>query len=74
MRENVDKLWLNCSEEVKESYGDAYIEDFKSTLTQHLLKAFPEHMISEVVKDMTHAIAGVEPKVSVLISEMQPKV
>ncbi|XP_068210653.1 17-beta-hydroxysteroid dehydrogenase type 6-like [Palaemon carinicauda] len=58
----LDKYWQECSEDVRNSYGDEYIKDFKNTISNHLNRAKPSEKIKEVVDDMVDAVAGVDPK------------
>ncbi|KAB7503761.1 D-beta-hydroxybutyrate dehydrogenase, mitochondrial [Armadillidium nasatum] len=62
IQNNLDKLWKECPEEIRKSYGTEYLEDFKNTLHQHMQKAKPLNKIHEVVDDMVHAVAGEEPQ------------
>ncbi|KAK7068739.1 hypothetical protein SK128_026624 [Halocaridina rubra] len=58
----LDKYWEECSEDIKNSYGDEYIKDFKTTIANHLSRAKPSEKIKEVVDDMLDAVAGADPK------------
>lgn len=58
----LDRFWQECSEDVKKSYGDEYIKDFKTTISNHLNKAKPSEKIKEVIDDMVDAVAGNDPK------------
>lgn len=58
----LDRFWQECSEDVKKSYGDEYIKDFKMTISNHLNRAKPSEKIKEVIDDMVDAVAGDDPK------------
>ncbi|XP_069192407.1 LOW QUALITY PROTEIN: 17-beta-hydroxysteroid dehydrogenase type 6 [Procambarus clarkii] len=58
----LDRFWQECSEDVKKSYGDEYIKDFKTTISMHLNRAKPSEKIREVIDDMVDAVAGDDPK------------
>lgn len=48
---------------MRNSYGDEYMKDFKTTISAHLNRAKPSEKIKEVVDDMVDAVAGQDPKV-----------
>ncbi|KAK3851056.1 hypothetical protein Pcinc_042265 [Petrolisthes cinctipes] len=58
----LDNYWDSCSDDIKTTYGDEYIKDFKITITQHLNRAKPSEKIAEVIDDMVDAVAGDDPK------------
>ncbi|KAG0710113.1 Retinol dehydrogenase 2 [Chionoecetes opilio] len=72
MHNALDRFWRECSDDVRECYGDAYIQlpyvvilllqDFKSTISKHLDRAKPTEKVKEVVDDMVDAVAGDNPK------------
>ncbi|XP_042856171.1 short-chain dehydrogenase/reductase family 9C member 7-like [Penaeus japonicus] len=59
----LDKFWQECPEDVRNSYGDEYMKDFKITISAHLNRAKPSEKIKEVVDDMVDAVAGQDPKI-----------
>ncbi|KAG7175094.1 short-chain dehydrogenase/reductase family 9C member 7-like [Homarus americanus] len=59
----LDRFWHQCSEDVRKSYGDEYIKDFKTTISSHLNRAKPSEKIKEVIDDMVDAVAGDDPKI-----------
>ena len=63
MERELDKIWQQCPLDIQESYGEEYLQDFKNSLSNHLNRARPNELISEVIDDMVDAVAGVSPKV-----------
>ncbi|CAL4069091.1 unnamed protein product [Meganyctiphanes norvegica] len=58
----LNQTWENLSEDIRNSYGNEYLKDYKSFIHEHLNRALPTEKIAEVVDDMVHAVAGIQPK------------
>lgn len=58
----LDRFWQECSDDVRQCYGDDYMKDFKSTISKHLNRAKPSEKVKEVIDDMVDAVAGDDPK------------
>lgn len=58
----LDRFWQECSDDVRNCYGDDYMKDFKMTISKHLNRAKPSEKIREVIDDMVDAVAGDDPK------------
>ncbi|KAF2362008.1 Short-chain dehydrogenase/reductase SDR [Trinorchestia longiramus] len=62
--EHYMKLWHSAPNETKQAYGDSYrinrIQTFKELTTKYMK---PKEELYEVVDDVVHAVAGIDPNV-----------
>jgi hypothetical protein len=63
LHRSLDQTWLDCPAEVRRSYGQEYLEDFKVMVNHHMSQAKPTEKIKEVIADLVDAVAGQEPLV-----------
>ncbi|KAF2345932.1 Short-chain dehydrogenase/reductase SDR [Trinorchestia longiramus] len=61
LHRSLDQTWQECPAEVRRSYGQEYLKDFKVTVNNHMSNAKPSEKIKEVIADMVDAVAGQEP-------------
>jgi len=62
LERNVDRNWQESTEEIRKSYGQQYLDDFKVTMKKEMDRAKPVECIKEVVADMVDAVCGKEPE------------
>ncbi|CAG0924000.1 unnamed protein product [Notodromas monacha] len=61
MKKNLQNIWDKLPEDIKESYGSAYYQDFLLKLKQFSDNARPKEKIAEVIDDLVDAVAGAAP-------------
>ncbi|CAL4107352.1 unnamed protein product, partial [Meganyctiphanes norvegica] len=60
---STNQSWEATPEDIRRSYGEAYIEDFRNYIRKSVAKAKPHEKLHEVVDDLVHAVTSVNPKV-----------
>ncbi|CAL4118202.1 unnamed protein product, partial [Meganyctiphanes norvegica] len=59
---STNRSWEATPEEIRRSYGEAYIEDFRNYIITSAANGKPHEKLHEVVDDMVHAVTSVNPK------------
>ncbi|XP_076041213.1 17-beta-hydroxysteroid dehydrogenase type 6-like [Oratosquilla oratoria] len=77
LQNSLEEVWESCPEDIKETYGQDYMKDFRDRIEANTRRAKPSHKIVEVIDDMFDAVTGVDPKmryVPSMVTQVRAKI